>query len=189
MSVLIKTNNGWCNTQSIHIKNVEGWREVKSSWVKSDMGWRKVYPHIFNLEIVVSEPRGPMVLNTELLNAGWNKKDTLNVNIVIEKNMHMAGLYIYNNKLSFLPLVPANSIIHIANHGVIQGAGGVDGDVATPELYNGQPGITLEFPVFILNTGSIIGGKSTRDGRDGECIIGNKYAKWQECGTLQGVII
>ena len=209
MSILVKGNKNWQKAENVLVKSEGGWKNVKSGWVKHTDGWKKIYPRSYSIDIIVTESRGPLIVNTELIQSGWNKEDVVNTTITIDKGVSVTGVFIYNNTNMFMPQIPNDSVITIINNGIIEGARGLPAEDLLEYAkslmntdsritkainkdfkgFDGLPGIIVEYNTTIINNGEIKGGEgSGSHGKRGNCTVGNKFINWKVRGNISGVL-
>lgn len=113
----------------------------------------------FVLNHAISSDTNKYDLHAQLINAGWDGTELVNVTITINANIVVYSDNTATPALSIPSTIPNGSLIHINNNGYIIGMGGAGGGFYTSS--HGQPGgpaIDAQKSVSITNNGTIGGG-------------------------------
>lgn len=111
----------------------------------------------FNLNQTISADINKYNLQTQLVNAGWNGIDIVNVTVTINENIVVYSDNTAIPALSIPNTIPDGSTININNNGYIIGMGGSGGGNSNNATAGG-PALQTSKPINVTNNGTIGGG-------------------------------
>lgn len=110
----------------------------------------------FNLDQVITTDTNKYDLQTQLINAGWNGTDLVNVTVTINQDIVVYSDNTAIPALSIPNTIPDGSTININNNGYIIGMGGAGSGSTGAKA--GGPALNTSKPITVTNNGTIGGG-------------------------------